>query len=267
MANPPISDYQLNAELLEALTEIQQFVEIDSTNLEAIRLLDAGSTGNILLLAHSQSDGRGRRGKSWHSPPGAGIYMSLVRPFAVSTQALQALSLVTALSVHEALAECGIVGIQLKWPNDLLVNRKKLAGILLELKTRKNQHHVVFGIGINLKLPAAALAEIAQPATDIASISPHPVNKSVLVNTVLTVLMKNIQEFERSAFNSFYTRWNALDYYLNQDIVLQVEQTQKIGKSLGVDDSGALLLQTAAGIETINGGEIFPSLRPAGHER
>ena len=263
MTSSGIDAYQLPTELTSAFTEVQQFDTIDSTNAEALRQLQAGKTGSFLLLAHTQTAGRGRRGRPWHSPPGAGIYLTLVRPFARSGGELQALSLVTALSVQEALQHCGVANIRLKWPNDLLVDKKKLGGILLELKSAATARYVVFGVGINLKLPAEIRSAINQPATDLHSLSHQGVDKSTVLAAVLQALLGNLQVFEQSAFQPFQARWNALDHYRDQDIVLQVGDHRKIGKSLGVDDTGALLLQTAAGVEKIGGGEIFPSLSPA----
>lgn len=260
-------DYQITDVLMQRLDRVQQYAELDSTNVEAMRQLQAGETGCFLLLAHTQSAGRGRRGRHWHSPAGAGLYMTLVRPFAKEPHTLQSLSLVTALSVQQALQACGAANIKLKWPNDLLVQKKKLAGILLELKSVNDLQYVLFGIGINLALPDAVIKQIDQPATDLSRVIPRAVDKSEIAERVTEVLLDNLEEFEQTAFSTFYDRWNALDHYQQEDIVLQVGEKQKIGKSLGVDESGALLLQTANGVETISGGEIFPSLRAAGGEQ
>jgi len=258
-----INQFNIPVELKKRLTDVQYFTEIDSTNTEAMRQLDSGKTGNFLLLAHAQSAGKGRRGRIWQSPAGAGIYLTLVRPFARDIKELQALSLVTALSVQEALALSAVSGIQLKWPNDLLVNKRKLAGILLELKQCNGVNYVVFGVGINLNLPNAVREAIDQPVTDLMSLSQAIPDKSLLVTIVVETLLNNLLEFEKTAFASFQSRWNALDCYRHLDIVLQIGDVQKIGRSMGVNESGALLLQTASGLEVIRGGEVFPSLLAA----
>lgn len=263
MTQSAITDYQLSAELTQRLAVVQQFTEIDSTNVEAMRQLQSGKNGCFLLLAHAQTAGRGRRGRVWQSPAGAGIYLTLVRPFPVAITQLHALSLVAALSVQEALQSCGAAGIKLKWPNDLLVGKCKLAGILLELKQSSEASHVLFGVGINLSLARDVRDSINQPVTDLCTLLQSTPDKSMVVSCVVESLLNNLEEFERSGFASFQARWNALDYYLGEDIVLQIGDRRKIGKSLGVDETGALLLQTATGLEKINGGEIFPSLYPA----
>lgn len=252
----------LPSALLEALADFSEFESIDSTNAEALRQIQAGKTGTRAFLALSQTAGRGRRGRAWQSPVGAGIYLSLSRPFGAAMRELQGLSLVTALSVRQALQACGANDLQLKWPNDLLANKKKLAGILLELKQCRDESYVVFGIGINLALPPAVLREIGQPATDLQTLIGGAVERTTVVTEVLTGLLANLQRFEQTGFQGFRDDWNRHDCYYNEDIVLQEGEHRHIGKSLGVDTSGALMLQTAEGLITISGGEIFPSLRP-----
>ena len=260
------SEIELPADVMQSLDCCEQFAEIDSTNAEALRQLQAGKKGTFLLLAQTQTAGRGRRGKLWLSPPKAGIYMSLVRPFTLQANELQALSLVTALAVQEGLSEYGANGIQLKWPNDLLVNKKKLGGILLEFKQSEEVNYIVFGIGINLSLPHSIREEIGQPATDLEEVLNATVDKSEVLAHILRVLFTSLSQFELHSFSSFQEKWNLLDCYRNQDIVLQTGDQHKIGRSLGVDAKGALLLQTGAGLEVINGGEIFPTLREATRE-
>ena len=253
-------DYQIPERLTKGRLDIQQYPVIDSTNAEAMRQLQAGRKGCFLLLAHTQTAGKGRRGKVWQSPPDAGIYMTLVRPFPLTTRDLQALSLITALSVHEALEPYLIQGFQLKWPNDLLVGKRKLGGILLELKQSSDASYVLFGIGLNLKLPDATRDTIDQPATDLNSLMQSTPDKSLIVVQIIDSLFKNLEEFENTSFSSFQARWNALDCYFGQKIESHVGSKFKIGISMGVDATGALILNTESGMEKIGGGEIFPSI-------
>ena len=260
MINPASTDYQLPERLTHGQMEIQQFSVIDSTNAEAMRQLQTGRKGSFLLLAHTQTAGKGRRGKVWQSPPGAGIYMTLVRPFPHTTRELQALSLITALSVHEALQTYQIPDFQLKWPNDLLVGKRKLGGILLEMRQSNDASYVLFGIGLNLKLPDATRGEIDQPAIDLNSLLQSTPDKSLIVAQLIESLFKNLEEFGNTSFDSFQARWNALDCFIGQKIESHIGSQRKIGKSMGVDATGALILKTEAGIEKIGGGEIFPSI-------
>ena len=251
----------LSIESRKILEEIQLFEEIDSTNAEAIRQIQAGNTANRLVVARCQSAGRGRRGRRWLSPLDAGVYMSVMKQFALQPNALQGLSLLTALSLKQALNSLGISGLQLKWPNDILFQKKKLAGILLELQQRDRQCYLVFGIGLNIALPAELTQEIHRPVTDITSIADDIPDHNCIVATVINALCNNLVEYEKSGFSSFRESWNEADSYLNSNIEIHNGKKRIIGKSLGVDSNGALLLQTASGLQSINGGEVFPSLR------
>ena len=141
--NEALIEKHLSPEARADLGEVILFEEIDSTNAESLRLLKAGKTGSWIVLAQSQIAGRGRSGRTWSSYKGAGIYLSLVRRFTLAADALQSLSLVTAISLHAALTALGVQNLQLKWPNDVLHEKRKLAGILLELHKMESTLHVV----------------------------------------------------------------------------------------------------------------------------
>ncbi|NKB32994.1 MAG: biotin--[acetyl-CoA-carboxylase] ligase [Pseudomonadales bacterium] len=246
-----------------SIANLHVFSELDSTNAEAGRLLGSGVEGVQLIIANSQSAGRGRRGRIWVSPSGSGLYLSLVYPFSINADALQGLSLITAISTHTAIQDFGARNLQLKWPNDILVGNKKLSGILLESRSENNQTWVVFGIGINFKLTEDQKQSIDRPVTDIEELLPDGPSMEQLAASTTNLLLENIVKFQDSGFSTFQTAWNKHDRYLERDIVIQNGNSQKIGRCQGVDENGALLLQTAEGILKISGGEIFPSLREA----
>lgn len=240
--------------------------EIDSTNAESLRrLADNPATANAecLLVARSQTAGRGRRGRQWLSPKDAGIYLSLTRVFEAELNQLQALSLVTALSVAQAIDELGGEPVQLKWPNDILVGNKKLAGILLETSGNHQHPAIVFGIGLNLKLPHQAIVDLGRPVTDLHSELGAEIDTASLVAGICNRLFPNLQTHEQQGFIAFQDAWNSRDRYLHCDVILANGNERLIGRALGVDAQGALLLQSAQGIRTVSGGEIFPSLHEA----
>ena len=252
----------LNAEAEQSISEVQIFDEIDSTNSEALRQIQSGATENRLVVAGSQTAGRGRRGRQWLSPQNAGMYISLTRGFSLEASALQSLSLVTAISVVEALHELGAVKLALKWPNDVLYEKKKLAGILLELQQKQAARFLVFGIGVNIDLPAESIAAIDRPVVDLHSIVGELPAPEALLAALLNQLCRNLNDYERNGFSSFSRRWNELDCYRLSDIVIQNGESRIIGKSLGVGTDGSLLVQTSSGTQSITSGEIFPSLHP-----
>lgn len=255
----------LASEISSLIDDIQVFDEIDSTNLESLRQIKAGKTGTRLIIADAQTAGRGRRDRPWISPAGSGIYLSLTRTFGNEVNALQCLSLVAALSVLGAAETLGASGLQLKWPNDVLVGRNKLAGILLELQTADSEKYLVIGIGLNLSLSTEARALINQPVTDLATVlddgeQADCPDASIVAVAIVNQLIINIIRFEEQGFSPFMKMWNFHDRYLNHAIVIQAGNSRTRGKSLGVDENAALILQTASGRELITGGEIFPSL-------
>lgn len=241
------------------IDEILVFDEIDSTNLESVRRIKSGRKGTRLIVAHAQTAGRGRRSRQWLSPTG-GVYMSLSRGFTAEPQSMQALSLVTALSVLVAARRLGAADLQVKWPNDILSGKHKLAGVLLELRCEQDGNYLVFGIGLNLRLAPEAVAAIDRPVTDLATIVGEVLEPPTVIAAIASQLLTDIQKFEDQGFAPFQNPWNRYDRYLNQDIVIQSGGQRIIGKSLGVDQEGALILQSAAGRQLITGGEIFPSL-------
>lgn len=252
----------LNIESEQCIDRVQVFEEIDSTNSESLRQIQSGNTENRLVVASSQSAGKGRRGRQWLSPKNGGIYFSLTRRFSLEANALQCLSLLTAISVVDALHGLGASDLQLKWPNDVLFEKKKLAGILLELQQKESSRFVIFGVGVNIELSADSVASIDRPVTDLKSIIGELPPQSILLAALLNELCKNLSVFESNGFSSFEERWNALDCYRMSNIVIENGEGRIIGKSLGVNSDGALRIQTASGIQSINGGEVFPSLRP-----
>ena len=246
---------------LKAISEIHVFSQIDSTNAQAARLVENGLQGAQLIVADCQSAGRGRRGRSWFSPSASGLYLSLVYPFSITTDALQGLSLVTALSIRSAIQNLANENLQLKWPNDLLVGNKKLSGVLLELCNDDKRTWVIFGIGVNYKLSEEQKLAIDRPVIDIQGILTETPSIEWLAGNIVNCLLENIDIFTNSGFATFRTIWNRYDRYYGKDIVVQNGTSARPGRSLGVDESGSLLLLTSEGVQKISGGEIFPSLR------
>lgn len=255
----------LQTEVQDLFDKITVLELIDSTNAEAIRRMQATQENSQLIVALSQSAGRGRRGRQWLSPSGAGIYLSITRVFERPLSELQALSLLTALSVAEAVQSYGIDRVQLKWPNDVLIDDKKVAGILLETCQNKGRAVIVFGIGINLDLPDVVIAQLDRPVTDIRrelgetwdALSP-----AALLGTLCRKLNDKLEQFGQCGFLPFKQSWNALDAYLGEEVVISNGEQQTVGVCQGVDEQGALLLLGDSGVMSkVVGGEVFPSLR------
>lgn len=233
-----------------------------STNADAMRKGREGES-HYLVLAEHQANGRGRRGKAWVSPLGANIALSMLWTFKSGMAALEGLSLAVAILVVDALRACGFDGMGLKWPNDILLNSSKLAGILIEISGEaEGPCKVVIGIGINVEMPFSSAAAIDQAFTDLASNFERGSDRSQVVAELVRSLTAGLAVFAKQGFVAFQQRWNDIDVYRGRDVEISSGNSRRVGRALGVSDTGALLLETETGVLHIAGGELTPSLRP-----
>ncbi|WP_374244143.1 biotin--[acetyl-CoA-carboxylase] ligase [Zoogloea sp.] len=235
--------------------------ECDSTNS---RLIDAPADddGRIAVLAADrQTAGRGRRGRSWLSWPGAGLTFSLRWRFTPAPHMPAGLSLVVGLAVARTLEELGVEGVQLKWPNDVLIHGKKLAGILVELSSRGRQPSAVIGIGLNLRLPPDAQVESAIGVTDLAACLASPPGPNRLLGLLLAQLHHFLELYAAAGFPALRGAWEQRNAFADLPVRILGEAHELAGTCAGVDDDGALLLATPDGVRRVLSGEV--SLRLA----
>lgn len=233
---------------------------MDSTNAEALRLVDAGCAAPFLVLAEQQTAGRGRRGRKWVSPFAQNVYYSLVLRIETGLRQLEGLSLVVGLAVMQALRESGVQGVALKWPNDVLVGRKKIAGILLELVgDPADICHVVLGIGINVNMQRAE--EVDQQWTSVQLETGSPVDRNVLVAQLSLQLQGYLHRHGAGGFVALQEEWEQNHAWQGRSVSLIAGANQVDGVVLGVDRQGALRLNVD-GVEKIySGGELSLRLR------
>ena len=266
----------LQAEAIKAFIpeSCQQFIptidvlfEVDSTNAYLMHLREEQKISGRVCLAEFQQQGRGRRGREWVSPFGANIYLSLLWRFSEGTAKLSGLSLAVAVSLVKALEQLGIHGVGIKWPNDLLLNRRKLAGILLELSgDPMGACDVVCGIGLNVAMPPTASQAIDQAWTDLREAGLVQLDRNRLVGTLLGELVRAFQTFERHGFGMFKDDWQRYDLTAGQPITLSMFQREIQGIARGVDDAGMLLIEKADGMQRFASGEVSLRLRADGDE-
>jgi BirA family biotin operon repressor/biotin-[acetyl-CoA-carboxylase] ligase len=233
---------------------------IDSTNAEALRLVDAGCAAPFLVLAEQQTAGRGRRGRKWVSPFAQNVYYSLVLRIEAGLRQLEGLSLVVGLAVMQALRESGVRGAGLKWPNDVLVGQKKIAGILLELVgDPADICHVVLGIGINVNMQRAD--EVDQQWTSVQLETGFPVDRNALVAQLGLQLQGYLDQHRKGGFVALQEEWEQNHAWQGRPVSLIAGVNQVDGVVLGVDRQGALRLDVD-GVEKIySGGELSLRLR------
>ncbi len=238
------------------------FETIGSTNDEALQRAEAGAPEGTVIVARRQEGGRGRRGRSWSSPPGNAYSSTIVRPQCPPERAAQ-LGFVTALAVCDAAA-AGLPAtrvIRLKWPNDVLVDGAKISGILLESAVGADGtvDHVVIGTGINVAVPppAGVATYTAACLHDLGD----PRGAPVVLQAYLTALAARLAQW-RQGFEGTRADWVARAAWLGEMVAVSQGETRIEGRFAGLDADGALLLEPADGPpRRIVSGEVF---RPVG---
>lgn len=231
---------------------VEVLPEVDSTNTELMRRARAGQTEPVLLVAEQQTGGRGRLGRHWASARGDSLTFSLGLPLAPAVWA--GLSLAVGVSLAESLHP----GVRLKWPNDLWVAGRKLAGILIETASfgeQDGRRYAVIGVGINVAPPDAD--GLSTPPVGLQALLPG-IDAPTTLARVAAPLVATVQAFATYGFAPFQARFAARDA-LAERLVTLSDGTQ--GTAHGVTELGALLVHTARGMETVTSSEV--SVRPA----
>ncbi|MBV4478275.1 bifunctional biotin--[acetyl-CoA-carboxylase] ligase/biotin operon repressor BirA [Pseudomonas botevensis] len=236
------------------------FDSIDSTNAEALRAVDRGQAAPFLVIAERQVSGRGRRGRKWVSPFADNLYYSLVLRIDGGVRRLEGLSLVVGLAVMSALRKLGVSEVGLKWPNDVLVGRKKIAGILLELVgDPADVCHVVLGIGINVNMQAAS--EVDQQWTSVRLESGVSCDRNVLAAELSRQLRAYMARHESEGFSALQAEWERNHLWQGQSVSLIAGVSQIEGVVQGIDRQGALRLKVDGVEKVFSGGELSLRLR------
>jgi BirA family biotin operon repressor/biotin-[acetyl-CoA-carboxylase] ligase len=230
---------------------------LPSTNSYLMQNLNAARHATC-VAANLQTVGRGRRGRTWHAGLGASLTFSLLWRFQCGASALSGLSLAVGVALMRSLHEFGISGSQLKWPNDVLINREKLAGILIELQgDMEGPSTAVIGMGINLNFPDKQKQQIDQPVTDLASAAYHTINPTHLLASLLKHLTNVLAAFEQGGFAVLRDEWTQHHAYHEQDVRMLMPDGREIhGVVQGITEDGSLLVTTAEGVQRFISGEI-----------
>jgi BirA family biotin operon repressor/biotin-[acetyl-CoA-carboxylase] ligase len=238
--------------------EVYSYETIGSTNETARRMAESGASEGTLVLSERQTKGRGRLGRLWHSPAGMGLYFSLVLRPRIPLGRVPALSLVAALTVCRVGNQSQGLDIRIKWPNDCLINGRKVAGILVEVSAELDRiAYSILGIGINVNHQKKDFpSSLRSRATSLAIEAERPVDR-------LKFLQDFLFEFEKS-YNNFTTyglRFIGRELIerssvINRKITVRVGRRKISGKAVGLDENGALRLQTRQGVRVISAGEV-----------
>lgn len=238
--------------------EVYSYESIGSTNETAHRMAESGAPEGTIILSDRQTKGRGRLGRSWHSPAGMGLYFSLILRPRISLGKVPALSLVAALSVCRVGHQLLGLDVMIKWPNDCLINGRKLAGILVEVSAELDRiDYSILGIGININHRKKDFpSNLRSKATSLAIETERRVDR-------LKFLQNFLYEFEKSYgnFTTYGLRFIGRELVerssvINRKITVRVGRKKISGTAVGLDENGALRLQTREGVRVISAGEV-----------
>jgi BirA family biotin operon repressor/biotin-[acetyl-CoA-carboxylase] ligase len=214
----------------------------------------------FVVLAERQTAGRGRRGRKWASPFGENIYYSLALRIDGGMRQIEGLSLLIGLAVLKTLREAGVQGAGLKWPNDVLVGRRKIAGILLELVgDPADVCHVIIGIGINVNMRSTE--EVDQLWTSLKLEIGARFNRNHLVGNLTRNIEAYLSQHQESGFEAFRSEWERNHLWQGCAVDLHAGTQVVEGIVLGIDTQGALRLQVGQEEKVFSGGELSLRLR------
>ncbi len=238
---------------------VHHFESLDSTNDLAKELAAQGAPEGTVVVAEAQTGGRGRLGRQWNSPPGVGLYASLVLRPPLPPLELPQITLTTAVAVVRAVRRVAGMAPGIKWPNDLLLRGKKLAGILTEMETESDRiRHVVVGLGVNVNNPGFP-PELAATATSLSLATGGSFSRVKLLQAWLEEFEALYDRFLNQGFPEILAEWKVSAVTLGQAVTVRQGPREISGKALDVAHDGALLLRTAKGeIIRVTSGEITP---------
>ncbi|OLO18380.1 biotin--[acetyl-CoA-carboxylase] ligase [Bacillus licheniformis] len=231
---------------------------VSSTQKIAHELANNGAPEGTIIVADKQTEGRGRMARAWHSPEGNGIWMSIILRPEIPVQKTPQLTLLAAVAIVQAIEEQTGIAAEIKWPNDILINGKKVVGILTELQAEADQvHSVIVGTGINVNQLAADFPEeLQETATSLRLASGEKIDRAALVQTIMSTFEKRYEDYLAYGFEPIKLLWESYALTLNRELTARTLNGTFHGKALGIDEEGVLILETSDGIKKIYSADI-----------
>lgn len=238
--------------------DIRVFQETTSTNDVVDKLARDGVREGVVVFAEAQTKGRGRMGRAWMSPPGQGLWFSILLRPQISPQAATQLTVIGATAISRAIRQHTPLTPQIKWPNDILISGRKVVGILTELSAELDQvKHVTLGIGIDVNLRQFP-AELALIATSLALAAGHAIDRPEFAATVLREIDRDYSRVCSGKFGEIAEEWESQCVTLGRRVRIHAGERTLTGRAESLDKSGALLLRTDHGhLERIIGGDVL----------
>lgn len=230
--------------------------ETDSTQRVAHDLAVEGAEEGTTVVADTQTGGRGRLGRSWYSPTGLNLYCSIVLRPACPPPRVPQLTLVLGLAVADTVREASGLECALKWPNDVLLDGRKAAGILTEMEAEGERvRHVIAGIGVNVNV-AAFPPDLAGTATSLRLVAGRRIDRPTFTAALLAAVERRYERYLAEGFAPMRQEWERIAWLRGKDIRVVSPEGEVHGRVLGVDEDGALRLATPAGIRRVLAGEV-----------
>ncbi len=228
---------------------IAYYTETDSTNIRARELAMAGSAEGTIVIAETQTAGKGRRGRTWFSPSAKGIYISIIMRPAIPPSETPKLVLLSSVTVAELLRSRTSLKTEIKWPNDVLVNGKKIAGILLEVGTEMDAvDYSIVGLGLNVNIPFGSFPDnIKDSATSLLVESGKQSSRVKLVQDYLMMFENDYEQFMSGRSDDIVARWKELADIMGRQITVDLSGRTYSGTVTDVDDNGALIITDPTG--------------------
>ena len=239
--------------------DVRWFEEVDSTQRVARDLARAGAAEGTAVIAERQTAGRGRLGRQWHSPGGLNLYCSIVLRPPLPPATVPQIALVAGAAVAAAIAEETGHRPAIKWPNDVLLDGRKVGGILTEMEAEVERvHHVIVGIGVNLNAPLAAFPrELRQRASSLLVVTGTPVDRARFTGRLLAALEARYGRYLSAGFSSVRSEWESYSCLTGTHVRVASPEGETSGRVLGLDDDGALRLgQPGGDVVRIVAGEV-----------
>ncbi len=260
----PLNAAKIREHLIRAVRDRVQFLDVawtvSSSNTVLLERPNPPNGSCEASLAEYQTAGRGRRGRAWIAPPGGAICLSVSWTFREVPADLGALGLVIGVCSLRALASLGVTNAKLKWPNDLLVEDRKLGGILIELRAESaGPACVVIGIGLNVSLGAALLQAIAETGvapTDLVTAGLNQPCRNEIAACLVTAYVRGLLEFEKDGLKPFSEEWLNADALRGRPVTVQAPDGVVKGLARGIDLHGALIVETPLGLRKFISGDV-----------
>jgi BirA family biotin operon repressor/biotin-[acetyl-CoA-carboxylase] ligase len=236
---------------------LHHYESLESTNAKAFELAQEGGFHGEVIVTEHQTQGKGRRGRAWASPAGKNLAMSVILRPEIAPSRAPELTLVAAVALVETLKDSN-VDARIKWPNDVQINGKKVAGILTELSADVERvHFVIVGVGVNLNSELADFPpEVAELATSVSLNRPSPVHRALFMAALLGKLEDWFEIWSDQGFEPVRAAWKNASSMLGQEVLVRADAKELRGVAEDIDASGALLLRVGDTLERVLSGDV-----------